>query len=58
MKKGRPDRETKPSARSLREIPEVAFERYTVRPNRFAMRVREEGIELLHDGPVDGRVIP
>lgn len=40
-----------PSRRSLRELPELAFERYSIRPNRFAMRVKDEGIELLHDGP-------
>lgn len=51
MKKARPERASVPSRRSLRELPETDFARYTIRPNRFAMRAREQGIELLHDGP-------
>lgn len=50
MKKVR-RRTATPSRTTLREIPEVDFTRYTVRRNRFAVRVKAEGIEVVHDGP-------
>lgn len=53
MKKARSSRPVAPSKTSLREIPEVDFARYQVRRNRFAMRVKTEGIELIHDPPSD-----
>lgn len=48
MKKPRID---EPSVASLRELPEVAFERYRVRRNPFARRIAREGIEIVHDAP-------
>jgi hypothetical protein len=32
-------------------MPEVDFAQYRVRRNRYAARVRREGIELTHEGP-------
>jgi hypothetical protein len=48
MKKTKTD---EPSAATLRELPEIDFERYRVRRNPFAARISREGIEILHDGP-------
>jgi hypothetical protein len=33
------------------EVPEVDFSKYQVRRNRFATRVKQEGVDVLHDGP-------
>lgn len=42
----------RPSPVSLREVPEVDFRRYgRGRANPFAKRMREEGWQLVHDGP-------
>ena len=51
MKKAPPERTTTASKASLRDVPETDFARYTIRPNRFALRAREHGIELIHEGP-------
>jgi len=48
MKKPRTDG---PSVATLRELPEVAFERYRLRRNPFARRIAREGIEIVHDAP-------
>lgn len=39
------------TATSLRDVPEIEFDRFTVRRNRFATRVRREGIELITKRP-------
>ena len=52
MKKARTDRG--PSKKSLRALPEIDFSRYRIRRNRFANRIRREGIELLHEEPSRG----
>jgi hypothetical protein len=40
-----------PSARTLRELPEVDVARYRVRRNPFAARIAREGIEVVHEEP-------
>jgi len=40
-----------PSAASLREMPEVRFDRYRVRRNSYAARIAREGSQLVHDEP-------
>jgi hypothetical protein len=42
---------TEPSAASLREMPEVRFERYRVRRSPYASRIAREGSQLVHDQP-------
>src|SRR5690242_5605922 len=42
---------TGPSAASLREMPEVRFERYRVRRSPYASRIAREGSQLVHDQP-------
>ena len=51
MKKASRDRRAEPSATSLREMPEVKFERYRVRRNPYASRIAREGSELVHAEP-------
>jgi hypothetical protein len=51
MKKTKRDRNADPSAASLREMPEVDFDRYRVRRNPYASRIAREGSHLVHDGP-------
>lgn len=42
----------RPSASSLREVPEVDFRRYRRgRANPFARKMRAEGWQLVHEGP-------
>ncbi len=50
MKKARASR-TGPSARSLREMPELDFAEYRVSKNRFARRMAREGAVVLHQPP-------
>ena len=40
-----------PSAASLREMPEIDFDRYHIRKNPYAARIAREGISVVHDGP-------
>jgi hypothetical protein len=42
-----------PTSASLRELPEVVFERFRVRRNPYAARIEREGVELVHDAPSD-----
>ena len=42
---------SEPTAKSLREMPEVVFARYRVRRNPYAARIAREGIEIVHAGP-------
>jgi len=51
VKKARSKRSATPTKRTLRELPEIDLARYQARPNRFAMRVQKEGIEIVHDSP-------
>ena len=37
--------------RTTTEAQEIDFSRYRLRPNRFAKRIKAEGIELVHDEP-------
>jgi len=48
MKRKRPDR---PTAASLREMPEIDFSKYRVTRNPYASRIAREGAEVVHDGP-------
>lgn len=49
MKRATTDRG--PSARSLRELPEIDFARYRIRRNPFAARIAREGRSIVHDDP-------
>lgn len=40
-----------PSATSLREMPEIDFDRYHIRKNPYAAVIAREGISVVHDGP-------
>ena len=51
MKKARSSSAPTPKAVSLRAMPEIDFTRYEIRRNRFAARVKREGIELVHEEP-------
>jgi hypothetical protein len=42
--KANKQRQREPSRRSLREIPEVAFRKVSVKRNRYARRIAEEGL--------------
>lgn len=44
-------RAKEPSARTLRELPEVTFSRYRVRRTPYAARLAREGIEIVHEAP-------
>ena len=50
MKKAR-SRPADPSAMSLREMPEIDFDRYRIRKNPYAAVIAREGISVVHDGP-------
>lgn len=43
--------ERAPRSLSWSEVPEVDFGAYRVKQNRFAKRIKREGILLLHDAP-------
>lgn len=51
MKKATTRSPADPSARTLREMPEVDFSRYRVRRNRYAARIAREGVHVVHDAP-------
>ncbi len=44
MKKAKTRNAREPSARSLREMPEIDFTKVKVRPNPYAARIAKEGI--------------
>ena len=44
-------RAKEPSARTLRELPEVTFSSYRVRRNPYAARIAREGTEIVHEAP-------
>jgi len=51
MKKAPTSRTKEPSRSSLRELPEIDFDRYRIRRNGYAKRIAREGIDVAHDGP-------
>ncbi len=51
MKKAATRSAADPSARSLRELPEVDFAAFRVRRNRYAARIAREGVHVVHDAP-------
>lgn len=51
MKKARSSPAPAPKVATLREMPEIDFARFQIRRNRFAARVKQEGIELMHEDP-------
>lgn len=40
-----------PSSRSLRELPEIVFDRFRARRNPYASRIAREGRHIVHDAP-------
>lgn len=47
----------RPSAVSLKEMPEVDFHSYRIRRNPYAARIEREGAELAHRGPSAGALM-